>query len=133
VEDAMKNKKIFKRLDYFLIFVILILLAMSVVVVAVSTATPIQGDGSSLEAGVEFSSYYIKKQIILIGAAMVAMIVALSIDYNTIGRYWKLIYFLNILLLIFVKFFGATRKGAQSWIDLGFFDLLPPASNLNPL
>jgi len=56
---------------------------------------------------------------------MVAMIVALSIDYNTIGRYWKLIYFLNILLLIFVKFFGATRKGAQSWIDLGFFDLQP--------
>ncbi len=65
------------------------------------------------------------KQIIGVVLGVLAMIVISLIDFEWILNFYWLIYGINILLLLSVKFFGANYNGAQRWIDLGFTTLQP--------
>ncbi|MGE0041228.1 MAG: rod shape-determining protein RodA [Vicinamibacterales bacterium] len=64
-------------------------------------------------------------QVYAIGLGLVAMTVALSIDYRSLADKSHLIYLAMLLLLVGVLVFGAVRGGSRRWIDFGFFNLQP--------
>ena len=64
-------------------------------------------------------------QIYGITMGVMALLVALSIDYRSLADKSHLIYGGVLLLLLYVLFFGAVRGGSRRWIDLGPLNLQP--------
>jgi rod shape determining protein RodA len=67
--------------------------------------------------------YYTQIYGILLG--LIAMVVALAVDYRTLCDKSHWIYIAVVVLLVYVLFFGAVRGGSRRWIDLGVFNLQP--------
>jgi rod shape determining protein RodA len=67
--------------------------------------------------------YYTQIYGILIG--LVALAIALAVDYRTLCDKSHWIYIAVVVLLVYVLFFGAVRGGSRRWIDLGVFNLQP--------
>lgn len=65
------------------------------------------------------------KQILGVVLGIIVMVVFSVVDFEWILNFYWPIYIVNILLLLCVKFFGATYNGAKRWIDLGFTTLQP--------
>jgi rod shape determining protein RodA len=65
-----------------------------------------------------FRGLYIK-QIYWIGYGLVAMFIALALDYRIFSRYAYLIYFITLLALAYVLVNGVISSGARRWIHLG--------------
>ncbi len=65
------------------------------------------------------------KQSINAAIGIVGLLVLSHIDYRIYRSYTGVLYIGIILMLIAVKVFGFTVNAAQSWIDLGFFQLQP--------
>ena len=66
-----------------------------------------------------------KKQIAGLVIGLIATVILALIDYHFVLRFYWLLYIFNLALLLAVKFFGENIKGAQRWIDLGYFQLQP--------
>ena len=47
------------------------------------------------------------------------------VDYHTLSRWSMIAYWVAVLMLIAVLFFGSVRFGARRWFDLGIFSLQP--------
>jgi rod shape determining protein RodA len=47
------------------------------------------------------------------------------VDYHTLARWSMIAYWIAVLMLVAVLFFGTVRFGARRWFDLGFFSLQP--------
>ena len=47
------------------------------------------------------------------------------VDYHTLARWSMIAYWVAVLMLVVVLFFGTVRFGARRWFDLGFFSLQP--------
>ncbi len=95
--------------DYNFTLIIAILLLSMIGVLAVGSALP------SAQS----------KQIIGIGLGFGVMIVISLIDFNWILNFYWVIYLINLILLLWVEFFGASWNGAQRWINLKFTTLQP--------
>lgn len=67
----------------------------------------------------------IVRQLVRMGMAMVAMLVVAQINPDRMrdSAYW--LYGFGLVLLLAVLFFGHEGKGAQRWLDLGFFRFQP--------
>ena len=67
----------------------------------------------------------IVRQLIRMGMAMTAMLVIAQINPDRMrdSAYW--LYGLGLVLLLAVLLFGHEGKGAQRWLDLGFFRFQP--------
>jgi rod shape determining protein RodA len=65
------------------------------------------------------------KQISWLGIGLLIAFAICIFDYRHLEYLGFLFYGINILLLLFVLFFGKTSMGATRWIDLGFFQLQP--------
>ena len=65
------------------------------------------------------------KQILGVVLGVVAMLVISVIDFEWVLNFYWVIYIVNILLLLCVKFFGVNYNGAQRWIDLKFTTFQP--------
>ncbi|MCQ9206497.1 MAG: rod shape-determining protein RodA [Omnitrophica bacterium] len=72
-----------------------------------------------------YSQTIILRQVtwMLVGVAFMA--VSLRLDYQKILNASYVLYAVNILLLIFVLFFGRSRGGAQRWIGIGPISIQP--------
>ncbi|MEM7196073.1 MAG: rod shape-determining protein RodA [Pseudomonadota bacterium] len=97
-------------IDLPLLSVITILAALSLVVL--------------FSAGSENLSLVIK-QSIRIGFGFILMIVFAQISPMTLSRWSPYIFALGLALLFLVLGFGIVGKGAQRWINLGFFRFQP--------
>jgi rod shape determining protein RodA len=64
-------------------------------------------------------------QIYGIVLGLVAMAVAMSIDYRSLADKSHFLYLGIVVLLVFVLFFGVVRGGSRRWIDLGPLNLQP--------
>jgi rod shape determining protein RodA len=64
-------------------------------------------------------------QIYGIAIGLVALLVALSIDYRTLADKSHFVYAGVLVLLVYVLFFGAVRGGSRRWIDLGSLNIQP--------
>jgi rod shape determining protein RodA len=69
------------------------------------------------------SIYYTQIWAILLG--LVALVLALSLDYRSLADKSHLFYLGILALLLYVLFFGAVRGGSRRWIDLGPLNLQP--------
>lgn len=81
--------------------------------------------GLNVIASATKSDTYETKQIFGIVLGSIAIIALIFIDYHFILKFYWLIYFLNLGLLLAVKFLGEDHKGAQRWIELGPVQIQP--------
>ncbi len=65
------------------------------------------------------------KQILGVILGVIAMVVVSLVDYEWVLNLYWVWYGLNLILLLYVKLFGASYNGAQRWIDLKFTTLQP--------
>jgi rod shape determining protein RodA len=105
------ERRLYFHIDWALVAALLALAAMGTVMIYSAT----QSSAPRL---------YIS-QLYALALGLLAMIVALSIDYRTLADRSHLIYIAIIGLLIYVMFFGAVRGGSRRWIPLGVFNLQP--------
>jgi len=108
------DKKQLKNLDFVIFITLITIILLGIVIIG--SATHIF-DGGSLR--------FIKTQIIAFVIGLIAMFFIIMVDYNEIGKYYKLIYIINIIMLFAVLAIGVTKKGAQSWITIGGFGFQP--------
>ena len=108
--NSLKN--IFKKYhlkDYNFTLIITVVLLSTIGILAVGSALPsAQG-----------------KQILGILLGLVVMVIISLIDYNWVLEFYWIIYGLNMVLLLWVEFFGVEYNGAKRWIDLEFTTLQP--------
>jgi rod shape determining protein RodA len=107
-------KKILKNMDFTLLLIILILFLFGLVMIG--SATNVLEDGLSRQ---------VKMQAIAFIMGLIAMLLTMMIDYNTLGEFYRFIYLggVIVLLLVYVPGLGIERYGARSWINLGIIDL----------
>lgn len=110
----MFERRLWRNLDYVFIGSIVALLVISLIVLQSASAN-ISSD----------PNYYVKKQILNILIGLFALFVVVLIDYTKLKRYNIFFYLINILMLVAVMVIGHEAKGAQRWIDLGFFLFQP--------
>jgi rod shape determining protein RodA len=55
--------------------------------------------------------------LIFLGISLLIFFVSLNVDYKILSLYYKQIYFIILVLLIFVFLIGIEAKGAVRWID----------------
>jgi len=108
---AFIERRLTFHLDWLLMATVLVIVAMGITMIysATQTTTP----------------HLYTSQLYALALGLVAMLVALTIDYRTLADKSHWIYGFTILLLLYVAFFGVVRGGARRWIPLGFFNLQP--------
>lgn len=113
-----KEKKVSKfannPFDFTLCITVLILLSLGIVMV-LSASSP-----SAL--AIEGNSYaYVTRQAGCAVIGIIAMFVISKIDYRFYKKYYKLIYFVGvvILLMVLIPGIGVKVNGAKRWIKLG--------------
>ncbi len=67
----------------------------------------------------------IQRQLVRLGIAFGVMIILAQIHITHLRRWSPWLYIAGVLMLVAVIFFGQTGKGAQRWLDLGFFRFQP--------
>jgi len=105
-------KNVFKKYhlkDYNFTLVITVILLSTIGILAVGSALP------SAQM----------KQILGIILGLIVMVVISLVDYNWVLEFHWIIYGINLLLLLWVEFFGVEYNGAKRWIDLDFTTLQP--------
>jgi rod shape determining protein RodA len=105
------ERRLYYHIDWALVAAVLVLAAMGILMIYSAT----QSSAPRLYMA----------QVYALGLGLVALLVALSIDYRTLADRSHLIYIAVVLLLLYVMFFGAVRGGARRWIPLGSFNLQP--------
>jgi rod shape determining protein RodA len=107
----MFERRLAYHIDWALIGALLALAGMGVLMIysATSTAAP---------------RLYVS-QVYALALGLIALLVAMSVDYRTLADRSHWIYFAILALLVYVMLFGAVRGGARRWIPLGVFNLQP--------
>lgn len=76
----------------------------------------------------EFLSYQsriIRTHFIAIGVGIFFMLVLWTLNYQIFQDQWKYVYFISLVFLAGVLFFGVVDKGSKSWYRLPFFSIQP--------
>ena len=68
---------------------------------------------------------YVKRQVVFMGIGLFAMLVVAQFDTRFMQRWAFVLYLGGVGLLVAVIFMGVGAKGAQRWLDLGFFRFQP--------
>jgi len=68
---------------------------------------------------------FIIRQIAWFLTGALFFIIIINVNYRKIISLGYIFYFLSLILLLFVFFFGSKRLGAQRWLELGSFNLQP--------
>ncbi|KMT21545.1 rod shape-determining protein RodA [Clostridium cylindrosporum] len=109
------KNRILKHIDYGIVFSAFALILTGLM--TISSATHAFSDGGSM-----------KNLLMQIAFTVVSLIIAIfiiSIDYNTIGGYYKIFYVCGVLGLLAVLLFGKTVNGAKAWLGVGPMGIQP--------
>ena len=71
------------------------------------------------------NTVYVERQAVFMGLGFIAMLVAAQFSPRFLKRWAFLPYLAGLGLLVAVVFVGTGAKGAQRWLDLGFFRFQP--------
>ena len=121
----MFDKRLIKNFDFLLLFVVLLLVAIGIFGIGAAKRLPTEGGNSIVEVIKSFNLRYVKLQFIWLICGLFLLAMVVSIDYNTIGDYSSIFYWIVIVLLIIVEVAGAVRGNAQRWIAIGSFTIQP--------
>lgn len=109
------DKSILSQFDFFSIILIIPLVIMSNWLI-----------GEAVPALAE-------KQLAYVGVAIIVFLAVFILPIRKMSWIIPLIYWLNILLLLAVEFFGHARLGAQRWIEIPFIDAtIQPSEFVKP-
>jgi rod shape determining protein RodA len=122
---AVKNSTIFKKyldfkrhVKYFDIFLFALVILISLFgIIMISSATSNFANRNN----------FIITQFLSLIIGLFLMFITIYIDYNDIGRAYKIIYVFSLLLLVGVFFLGTGQDqwGAQRWIRIGGIGIQP--------
>lgn len=108
------KRSFWRELDWTMIGIALLLCAVGLVMIW--SARRAQDDGL----------FFVRKQVIAMGIGISVMFALSLIPIQSWQRWTRLLYGLNVALLVYVDFFGHASKGAQRWIPMpGGFNLQP--------
>ena len=110
----MFERRLYHHIDWAMVGAIVALCLIGLAQIYSTTAP--EGGGAS-------SIFFTQIWAILLG--LVALAVALSIDYRTLADKSHFIYVAVVAALIGVLIFGVVRGGSRRWIDLGPMNLQP--------
>ena len=111
----MRNtKKLLRNLDWTFVALTLLLLAYNVIILSSASSNVLSSD----------PNFYVRRQLIWIGAGFAAGIVIACFDYRRFSKLSWVIYAIANLLLIAVLF-TPEKKEAHRWFDLKFMDFQP--------
>src|SRR5690606_17510354 len=71
------------------------------------------------------NTYYVTRQATFMGLGIVVMLAVAQLSPRLMKRWALPLYLGGILLLLAVELAGVGAKGAQRWLDLGFFRFQP--------
>jgi rod shape determining protein RodA len=108
---AILDARLRKNFDFWLLFFALCVVSIGIATLYSATR------GSSIR-------YYQKQAIWAIGGCIL-LVASASLDYARLWRFPRWLYGLNIFLLVAVMAFSQSVKGAQRWIQFGFFQFQP--------
>lgn len=105
--------KLIKQLDWKLIAIVLSIFGFGLVILSSATHVHITGDYAQLY-----------KQVLGFALGIIMIIGILLFDYNLLGKYYKLLYIVSLILLaiVLIPTIGAERGGARSWLKIGPLD-----------
>ena len=66
-----------------------------------------------------------RRQLLFVIVSLIILCIILFIDYSNIKPFISLLYYSNVILLIFTKIFSEKVNGANGWIQIGSFTLQP--------
>ncbi|WP_163970745.1 stage V sporulation protein E [Oceanobacillus halotolerans] len=118
--EFFKNKNQQEKPDFTLLAVIIALLVVGIVMVYSSSFV-----WSDYKYG--DTLYYVKRQLLFVGAGLVAMFALMRVPYTIWKKYANVILLACFILLILVLIpgIGMVRGGARSWIGVGAFSIQP--------
>ncbi len=110
--------KLIKQLDWKLIAIVLTIFGFGLVIL--SSATHLNSNANTTKA-----IFQLGKQCAAFGIGAIVICLILLVDYTLIGKYYKELYLISIILLavVLIPGIGAERGGARSWLNLGPLDL----------
>jgi len=114
----MAEKTSKKPFDFLLFMTVLILLCLGSIMVfsaGAPQANNVMGD----------TYYFIKKQLMYLPLAFLAMFVTMNIDYRKLGKWSPVFLVASVVLLALVPVIGVEHNGAQRWINLGVTEFQP--------
>jgi rod shape determining protein RodA len=116
-------------MDYLLLTTVLLIICFSLITIASAThiTTPVHvGDEANFIMGLNFDAMgTVIKQIIWVCLGLTVMSLVVAIGYEDWSNYTRILYFINIIMLVAVIFLGRSALGAQRWIAIGPFVLQP--------
>jgi len=126
----MFDKRLLKNIDFGLIGIVILIFIIGVIIITSATnVIDLSKDTTFKESVEDILKNGIKRepkvQIIAFLIGICAIIITLTIDYNTFGNSYKSLYIISILmmLMVYIPGLGVIKGGARSWIDLGIIDL----------
>ncbi|NLE21168.1 MAG: rod shape-determining protein RodA [Actinobacteria bacterium] len=107
-----------RHLDYALLLTTVGLVAYGITMVYFASRSDI--DGAPL--------YYVRQQLIAVGAGVIGAVVASVLDYELYRRFQWLLYAVAVFIVVAVLPLGEEVNGATRWIDLGFTRFQPSSA-----
>lgn len=108
--------KLIKQLDWKLIAIVLTIFGFGLVIL--SSATHLNTNSTK-------ALFQLGKQCAAFGLGAMVIGIILLFDYTLIGKHYKELYLISLILLavVLIPGIGAERGGARSWLNLGSLDL----------
>ena len=113
---CMLDRRLLRNLDYVLIVVTLLIVVISLIII---------GSATHVNTPSEDRYWYVQRQGLFAVLNFIAIFVFLHFDYNSLEKYSKYFYGINLVMLLAVMFVGQSALGAQRWIQLGPINLQP--------
>ena len=112
---SSSEKSFFQKIDWTFVVLILCLHGLGLINLYSATHCPLDRAVNGL----------FLNQMIWLGAGWLFFFALTVFDYSIVNRVAYLVYFINIIALLYVTFYGKVALGAQRWIDLGSFHYQP--------
>lgn len=106
-----------RRIDSTLLVSVLALGVICLLIIASATHANVDGTPGQFD--------FVMKQGIFMAGGIVIAAGSLYFDYRKLYRWVPVLYGINAILLLVVKFAGTSALGAQRWIQIGPFTLQP--------
>lgn len=117
INNPDKEKRKIK-FDFILFFAVILISTVGVLVIYSATRY-------SMPGGVSDSMYYLKKQALWLGAAIIVSILIQFINYRVLKKCWWIFLIIIVTSLVLVLVIGYEVYGSKSWIDLKLFSIQP--------
>ena len=105
----------FKQYDFKRYSISLVIIVLILGLIGAFLISKVQAEGENL---------YIKHLIGIAGGLVIAVIVSL-IDYHFMASFYIILYIVNLVLLVMVKFMGSTLNYSQRWLVIGPIQFQP--------